>query len=179
MPHFRSAEVLQARLEKGDLVRIGHVSPKANRNDLGVRCIPPAVAARCGPAPPHPFLRGALATCPPRGRLSPVRACVISSSLVSGHNEAPCPLRSLLLRPSRESRGSGADKGPRGPFRASDVGSEVSRPRLPGVCWWAEQRLDGRWSGGRRDLLLQECETWRRPRLSVQGGGNSRQVSKS
>lgn len=105
VPHFRSAEVLQARLEKGDLVRIGHVSPKANRNDLGVRCIPPAVAARCGPAPPRLFLRGVLATCPPRRRLSPLRACIIPSSLVSGYNEAQCTLRSLLLRPSQESQG--------------------------------------------------------------------------
>ena len=61
--------------------------------------------------------------------------------------------------------------------------------------WWTEQMLDGRGSGGSQHLLLQEYETWRRPRLSLQGmtqgtlpgftsgftsgwGGNSCQVNK-
>lgn len=85
VPHFRSAELLQARLEKGDLVRIGHVSPKANRTIWGFT-VPPAVAASCLPAPPRLPLHGALATYPPRQRPSPLRPRVTPFSLSSGYN---------------------------------------------------------------------------------------------
>lgn len=109
-------------------------------------------------------------------RCGPVSSLPASSPVIMKPSARSVACFCVLLK---RARGSGADKAPRGPFRASDVSSEVSRPRLPGVCWWTEQMLDGRWSGGRRHLLLQECETCRRPRLSVQGGGNSRQVNKS
>ena len=195
VPHFRSAEVLQTRLEKGDLVRTGHVGPEANRDDLGVRRVPPAVAASGGPAPPRPFLRGALAACPPRQRLSPVRPCAAPSSLVSGYNEAPCVPRSLLLRPSQEGQGLRCRRGTQGPLPGIRCHVRGVPAALPGVNWWTEQMLDGRGSGGSQHLLLQKCETWRRPRLSVQGmtqgtlpgftsgftsgwGGNSCQVNK-
>ena len=75
----------------------------------------------------HPLVRSYVGRWPPAPATAPVTCapCATPSSLVSGYSEAPCMPRSLLLRPSREGLGSGADEGPRGPFRASDATSEA------------------------------------------------------
>ena len=166
VPHFRSAELLQARLEKGDLVRIGRVSPRPIETTWGLT-VPPAVAASWLPAPPRPPLRGALATYPPRQRLSPVRPRVASFSLGSGYDEPRarsgacfCVLR--RAGGQAPTRGAGPLPGVRCQLRGG--------PAAPSRA----ARVDRAGTG--RQLVWSEvlaCSSrsvsWRSPWLSVQG----------
>lgn len=65
---------------------LGMSAPRPIKTIWGLT-VPPALAASWLPAPPHPPLRGALATYPPRQRLSPVRPRVTPFSLSSGYDE--------------------------------------------------------------------------------------------
>ena len=79
----------------------------------------------------HPLVRSYVGRWPPAPRDSachlcgPVPPLPASSPVITKSPACPVACFCVLLK---RARGSGADEGPRGPFRASDVTSEVSRP---------------------------------------------------